>query len=119
MSEEKLRQDLMDQKLQEAVIENVTQIQERRKALHEAREKCIEAKENLKSRECALTLKGIPGKNKEDREAYLYADTSELRDILQDNEKSERIAALNLELSLDARRSLENIVKLTEAENGL
>jgi len=109
----------MDQKLLDSITENTAQIQERRKALHEAREKSIEAKEKLKIQECASILKGIPGKNKEDREAYLYADTSELRDILQDNEKSERIAALNLELSLDARRSLENIVKLTEAENGL
>ncbi len=106
----------MDQKLLDSITENTAQIQERRKALHEAREKSIEAKEKLKIQECASILKGIPGKNKEDREAYLYAETKISRNILQDSEKAERIAALNLELSLDARRSLENVIKLMDAD---
>lgn len=105
----------MDQKLLDSIIENTDQIQECRKALLEVHEKSIEAKENLKSRECALILKGLPGKNKEDREAYLFIETKDLRDTLLENEKSERVAALNLELFLDARRCLENVTKLMGA----
>lgn len=108
----------MDQKLQEAMIENVAQIQERRKVLHEAREKSIEAKEELKSTECGLINVGIPGKNEKEREAYIRITTTEEREALIAAEKSERIASLNLELSLDVRRSLENVVRLMEVQNG-
>ena len=108
----------MDQKLQEAMIENVAQIQERRKVLHEAREKSIEAKEELKSTECGLINVGIPGKNEKEREAYIRIATTEEREALIAAEKSERIASLNLELSLDVRRSLENVVRLMEVQNG-
>lgn len=119
MSEEKLRQDMeMDQKLQESILDNAAQIQEHRKVLHEVREKCIEAKEDLKSTECDLINVGIPGKNEKEREAYIRLATAEERETLIVAEKAERIAALNLELSLDARRSLENIIKLMEVENG-
>ena len=108
----------MDQKLQESIIENAAQIQERRKVLHEAREKSIEAKEELKSTECGLINVGIPGKNEKEREAYIRIATTEEREALIAAEKSERIASLNLELSLDVRRSLENVVRLMEVENG-
>ena len=108
----------MDQKLQEAMIENVAQIQERRKVLHEAREKSIEAKEELKSTECGLINVGIPGNNEKEREAYIRIATTEEREALIAAEKSERIASLNLELSLDVRRSLENVVRLMEVQNG-
>lgn len=108
----------MDQKLQESILDNSAQIQERRKALHEAREKSLEAKEELKSSECGLINVGVPGKNEKEREAYIRVATTEEREVLIAAEKSERIASLNLELSLDVRRSLENVVRLMEVENG-
>lgn len=109
----------MDQKLQESILENALLIQEHRKALHEAREKSIEAKEEYKDAEARYVITGIIGKNEQERTANLRRFLEEYRKSLSQAERVERIAALNLELSLDARRSLESIVKLMEAENGL
>lgn len=88
-----------------------------RKALLEANEAEIAARENLKSSETVL-LAGdrIAGKNAETRAAQLRAMTAVERAALIDAEKEKRLAVYRLEIALDARRNLESILKIEEME---
>lgn len=83
-----------------------------RRVLAEAREQAIEAKEDLKSSECSLILRGLNGKNEKEREAFLRTETFQERQTLLEAEKRERAAILELEICKDIRRCLENIISV-------
>ncbi len=83
-----------------------------RRVLAEAREQAIEAKEDLKSSECSLILRGLNGKNEKEREAFLRTETFQERQTLLEAEKRERAAILELEICKDLRRHLENIISV-------
>jgi hypothetical protein len=92
-----------------------------RNALLDATEAEIEAREALKSREMALLAMPadqtpITGKNAETRMAQLRELTATERESLTRAEGVKRLAALKLELALDARRNLESILKIEELE---
>lgn len=83
-----------------------------RRVLAEAREQAIEAKEDLKSSECSLILRGLNGKNEKEREAFLRTETFQERQTLLEAEKRERAAILELEICKDIRRCLEDIIAI-------
>ena len=88
-----------------------------RAALLDAKEHAISSKEKLKDQEAGLILNGmIVGKNETERSASMRSQTIKWRDDLLEAEKSERVATLALEIALDARRNLENMLKIEEIE---
>lgn len=89
------------------------QIAAARKALPEAKEHTIIAKEQLNSSETAILIMGnLKGKNKEERDADMTARTSDDHAELLRAGQSEREATLTLELALDCRRHWENMMNL-------
>jgi hypothetical protein len=95
----------------------MTAVMQARVALLEATDAEIEAREDLKSSEMVLLAgDSINGKNAEARAAQLRAMTYDEREALAGAERSKRQAAMRLELALDARRSLESILKIEELE---
>lgn len=98
----------------EAVFDNVINA---RKALLDAKETTIAAKESLRNREADLILSGqIVGKNESERSAYMRSVTRPMLVEVAAAERAERVATLALEMALDARRNLENMLKIEEIE---
>lgn len=98
----------------EAVFDNVINA---RKALLDAKETTIAAKESLRNRETDLILSGqIIGKNETERSAYMRSITRPMLVEVAAAERAERVATLALEMALDARRNLENMLKIEEIE---
>lgn len=87
-----------------------------RKRLLDVREAAAAAKCDLKDAEVRYILSGLSGKNEREREAQLWHLCTGWRDSLTAAEKEERVATLALEMALDARRNLENILKIEEIE---
>ena len=88
-----------------------------RKALLDAKETTIAAKESLRNREADLVLSGqIIGKNETERSAYMRSLTRPMLVEVAAAERAERVATLALEMALDARRNLENMLKIEEIE---
>ena len=88
-----------------------------RKALLDAKETTIAAKESLRNREADLILSGqIVGKNESERSAYMRSVTKPMLVEVAAAERAERVATLALEMALDARRNLENMLKIEEIE---
>lgn len=88
-----------------------------RKALLDAKETTIAAKESLRNREADLILSGqIIGKNETERSAYMRSLTRPMLVEVAAAERAERVATLALEMALDARRNLENALKIEEIE---
>lgn len=88
-----------------------------RKALLDAKETTIAAKESLRNREADLILSGqIVGKNESERSAYMRSTTRPMLVEVAAAEREERVATLALEIALDARRNLENALKIEEIE---
>lgn len=88
-----------------------------RKRLLAAKEATIEAKDALKNREADLILSGqIVGKNESERSAYMRSATKPMLVEVTAAERAERVATLALEIALDARRNLENMLKIEEIE---
>ena len=86
-----------------------------RKALLDAKEAAIAAKESLRNREADLILSGqIMGKNETERSAYMRSITRPMLVEVAAAERAERVATLALEMALDARRNLENALKIEE-----
>lgn len=89
-----------------------------RKRLLDAKEATIEAKEVLKDYETTLVLEGLIGKNEREREADLRNRSGHHRAVLVERDKAERVAALALEIALDARRNLESMLRIEELQRG-
>jgi riboflavin synthase len=88
-----------------------------RKALLDAKETTIAAKESLRNREADLVLSGqIIGKNESERSAYMRSITRPMLVEVAAAEREERVATFALEVALDARRNLENALKIEEIE---
>lgn len=88
-----------------------------RKALLDAKETTIAAKESLRNREADLILSGqIVGKNETERSAYMRSVTKPMLVEVAAAERAERVATFALEMALDARRNLENALKIEEIE---
>ena len=88
-----------------------------RAALLDAKETTIAAKESLRNREADLILSGqIVGKNETERSAYMRSATKPMLVEVAAAERAERVATLALEIALDARRNLENMLKIEEIE---
>jgi hypothetical protein len=88
-----------------------------RAALLDAKETTIAAKESLQNREADLILSGqIVGKNETERSAYMRSVTKPMLVEVAAAERAERVATLALEMALDARRNLENALKIEEIE---
>ena len=88
-----------------------------RKALLDVKEATIAAKESLQNREADLILSGqIVGKNETERSAYMRSLTRPMLVEVAAAERAERVATLALEMALDARRNLENALKIEEIE---
>ena len=88
-----------------------------RAALLDAKETTIAAKESLRNREADLILSGqIVGKNESERSAYMRSLTRPMLVEVAAAERAERVATLALEMALDARRNLENMLKIEEIE---
>jgi hypothetical protein len=69
----------------------------------------------LKDAEAFLLLgESINGKNAEIREAQLRTLTKDQRVGLYGAEKEKRLAEMNLALALDARRNIENCLRVEE-----
>lgn len=102
----------------EAAFDNVVNA---RKRLFETTEAEIDFREQLKGREMELLAMPadktpITGKNAETRQAQLRELTVDLRDALSRAEKDKRTATLALEVSLDARRNLESMLRIEELQ---
>jgi hypothetical protein len=86
-----------------------------RKMLYDAHESVIAAKTELEDRKAALILGGqITGKNESERAACTRSLTKPLLVQVEAAEREERVATLALELTLDARRNLEDMLKIEE-----
>jgi hypothetical protein len=97
----------------------MTNVMNARRKLLEAKEDTFGAKDALKDHETAIILEGsytASGKNEKEREAWMRNATVNRRDELAITERDERVAVLNLELALDARRNLESILKIMDLE---
>lgn len=88
-----------------------------RKRLLDAKETTIAAKDALRNREADLILSGqIVGKNESERSAYMRSLTRPMLVEVAAAERDERVATLALEVAIDARRNLENALKIEEIE---
>lgn len=96
----------------EVAFDNVV---DARKRLLDVREASIAAKDALKNREANLILSGhVVGKNETERSACMRSLTQPMIMDVAAAEREERVAALALEMALDARRNLESILKIEE-----
>jgi hypothetical protein len=87
-----------------------------RRKLAERHENTILQKHCLFDEEAALIMIGIPGKNKEERDAYVVVKMAARTGSLRDCEKCERRAELELTVLRDCRRQLENIALIESGE---
>jgi hypothetical protein len=98
--------------------ENFQQICIARKAMLVAIEAEEDAKEALKDRESALLILGkdgpINGSNDKQRDAQMRDATLTERIAVVEASKDKRLAEYKLQLCIDARRNLENVLKIEE-----
>lgn len=105
------------QELRAKIESAFTNVINARKALLDAKETTIAAKESLKNREADLILSGqIIGKNETERSAYMRSLTRPMLVEVAAAERAERVATLALEIALDTRRNLENMLRIEELE---